>query len=133
GRPDDGRTLGEQAVDTVPEAQLDEPLLDALAHAAHERPEHAGARAPGDVEAGNRVAVAGGGVAAPLGPADDREERDALLAQPGALLARREGEVGLGPLARPIVLRAVELGAAHPVLAGQFVRVADAHPALLGR
>ena len=43
--------------------------------------------------------------AAALGPADDREEPDALLVQPGALLAGREVDVGLGPAARPVVLR----------------------------
>src|SRR5690606_35748211 len=113
----------------VAETQLDETLLDAFTHAAHEGLEDAGARAPRDVEPRHRVAVARGGVAAALRPADDGEERDALLAQPGALLAGGEGEVGLGPLAGPVVFCAIELGAAHPVLAGQLVGVADAHAA----
>nr|BFE71490.1 hypothetical protein GCM10020092_047910 [Actinoplanes digitatis] len=45
----------------------------------------------------------------------------------------RELHVGLGPLARPVVLVAVEGGAAEPVLPGQVGAVAHAHPALLGR
>ena len=80
------------------------PGLDAGAHPAGERLDDAGTGAPDDVEARHRVAVAGGGVAAALGPADDREEADALLLEPGALLAGGELEVGLGPLARPVVL-----------------------------
>ena len=75
--------------------------------------------------------MAGGGVAAALGPADDREEADALLLEPGALLPRGELQVGLGPLARPVVLGAVEPGGAEPVLPGQLEGVVHAQPALL--
>ena len=75
--------------------------------------------------------MAGGGVAAALGPADDREEPDALLLEPGPLLPRRELQVGLGPLARPVVLGAVEAGGAEPVLAGQLQGVVHPQPALL--
>ena len=53
--------------------------------------------------------------------------------QPGALLAGSEADVGLGPLARPVILLAVEAGGAHPVLQGEIVAVADAQAPLLGR
>ena len=69
---------------------------------------------------------------AALGPADDREHPVAHRAQPGALLAGREVDVRLGPPARPVVLLAVELRAAEPVLQGEVVGVPDAHPPLLG-
>ena len=74
---------------------------------------------------------AGGPVAAALGPADDREEADALLVEPGPLLPGRELQVGLGPLPRPVVLGAVEAGGAEPVLPGQLERVVHPQPALL--
>src|SRR5262245_11711500 len=117
----------------MPEPQRDEPSLLALAHARDERGEDAGPGAPGDVEARHRVAVLGGRVAAALGPADDREPAQAAGVQPGALLARSEGDVGLRPFAGHEVLLAVEAGRAQPVLQGQIVAVADAHPPLLGR
>ena len=44
-----------------------------------------------------------------------------------------EGEVGERPFAAPVILRAVELGGAHPVLAGERGAVVNAQPALLGR
>jgi hypothetical protein len=117
----------------VPEAQLDEPVLDALAHDLDERCEDRGAGSPDDVEAGHRVAVPGCGVPAALSPADDREQLDALRREPRPLLAGGEGEVGLGPLPAPLVfVFAVELGAREPVLPGEIVRVLDAHATLLG-
>ena len=122
-----------QRGDAVAEAQRDEARLGGLAHLGDERRDQRRAGAPGDVEARHRVAVAGGGVAAALGPADDREPSQAHLVQPGALLAGGEGDVGLGPAARPVVLRPVEAGGAHPVLQRQVVAVADAQAALLGR
>src|SRR4029077_19504978 len=50
----------------VAEAQRNQPLLLALAHAAHERLEQSRPRAPGDVKARNGIAVAGGEIAAAL-------------------------------------------------------------------
>src|SRR6185503_21258748 len=87
-----------------------------LAHAADERLDHARAGAPGDMEARHRIAVAVRKIAAALRPADDRENLEALLAQPGALLPRREVHIGLGPAARPVILIAVEAGRAEPVV-----------------
>ena len=117
----------------MPEAQLDEPVLDPLAHDVDERLEDRGAGSPGDVEAGHRVAVPGRRVAAAFGPADDGEDLDALRGEPRPLLAGGEGEVRLGPLPAPLVfVFAVELGAGEPVLPGEVVRVLDAHATLLG-
>src|SRR5690606_22615479 len=132
GRADDRTAAGQQLVDPVPEPQLRLPALDGLPHRRHERLEDGGAGAQHDVEPRDRVAVPRRGVAPALGPADDREERDALRGEPRSLLAGREGEVRLGPLASPLVLVTVEFGAREPVLSREFVTVADAHPPLLG-
>ncbi len=114
------------------EAQLDQAAALGFAHAAHERLDHSGSRAPSDVKAGDGVAVAGGEVAAALGPADVRYEAQTLGVQPRALLARGEIDVRLGPAARPLVLRPVEPRRAEPILPGQLARVVNPHPALLG-
>ena len=112
---------------------LDPAGRDVLADPAGERLDHAGPGAPGDVEAGHRVAGPVRVVAAALGPADDREAAHALRVQPGPLLPGGELDVGRGPLPRPVVLAvAVEAGGAQPVLPGQVERVVDAHPPLLG-
>ena len=132
GDPGDGAAGDRQLVDLVAEAQLDQAALLGLAHAAHERLDHPRPGAPGDVEARDGVPVAGGQVAAALGPADVRHEAHALGVQPRALLAGGEVDVGLGPAARPLVLGTVEPGRAEPVLPGQLARVVDPHPALLG-
>ena len=75
----DGAAGPGQRRDAVAEAQRDEPALRGRAHAAHERLEHARPGAPGDMEARHRVAVSGRQIAAALGPADDRENLQALL------------------------------------------------------
>ena len=111
----------------------DETASDGLAHTTLERLDKPGARPPRQVEAGHGVAVTRRGAVAPLGPADDGEAAVPHLAQPGALLATREVDVRLRPAARPVVLIAVEAGAAEPVLPGELVRVANAHPPLLRR
>ncbi len=87
------------------EAETDKPAALRLAHAAHERLDHARAGAPGDMEARHGFAVTARQIPAALGPADDRKNLQALLAQPGALLAGREVHIGLGPAARPVILR----------------------------
>jgi hypothetical protein len=80
-----------------------------------------------------------GEVAAPFGPAHDREEPHPLGVQPRPLLTRREVDVGGGPLARPVVLArgvvdaAVEPRAAQPVLQREVEAVADAGAPLFGR
>ncbi len=71
-------------------------------------------------------------VAAPLGPADQREGAQPAFPQPAALLARREVDVGVRPLPWPVVLGPVETRGAQPVLQRQLVAVADAEPALFG-
>ena len=75
----------------------------------------------------------GGHRSAALGPADHRKPAHALRVQPGAFLAGGEIDVGLGPFARPEILRAVEAGGPHPVLQRELAGVADLQPALLGR
>src|SRR6478735_2479852 len=71
-------------------------------------------------------------VTAAFRPADERERLQPALAEPAALLARREVHVGVGPLPGPVVLGTVEAGGAQPVLQREFVAVVDAQPALFG-
>src|SRR3954471_18317764 len=113
------------------EPELDQAALLRRAHSAFERLDDAGPGAPRDVEAWHRVARAGGGVSATLGPADDGKDAVPHLVQPGALLAAGEVDVRLGPLARPVVLVAIEACGAQPVLPCQLVAVLDPQPALL--
>ena len=127
----DGARGQDELVDAVAEGEGHAAARHCGADPSLEGLDEPGARAPGDVEARHRVAVAVGAAVAALGPADDGEEPVALLVQPRALLAGREVEVGLGPLARPEVLVPVELGRAHPVLRRELEAVLDAHPALL--
>ena len=73
-------------------------------------------------------------VAAALGPPHDRETSVMPCCfQPGTHFARGECHVGLGPLARPEILGAIEPGGAHPVAEREIIRVFDPEPALLGR
>jgi len=117
----------------VTEFEADQPAFLGLAHAAHERFQHAWTGAPGDVEARHRIAVADGIAATALGPADDGEEFQAALHQPGTFFAGGKADIGLRPFARPEILRPIESGAAHPILDRQVMRIADAHAPLLGR
>ena len=130
---DDGALFDDELVHPVAEADVDESCCDTLAKLLLERRDDARTRAPGDVEAWHGVAMTGRGVAAALGPADDGEEANASLTQPGAFLGRGEPQVGLGPLARPIVLLAVESRGAEPVLPREFEAVLHPEAALLGR
>ena len=129
---DHGAAGDDQPVHPVPELHRDPAGRGVLADPLLERLDHPRPGAPRDVEARHRVAVPGRPAVPPLGPADDREDPVAHLAQPRALLAGREVDVRLGPRPRPVVLLAVELGAAHPVLQRELVGVPDAHPPLLG-
>ena len=104
-----------------------------LARAPLERLDDAGAGAPGDMKARHRIAVAHRVIAAALGPADHRKDTVAHRAQPVALLAGRERDIGFRPSLRPMVLVAVETGGAHPVLQCEIVAILDAEPALFGR
>src|SRR5258708_20955713 len=83
------------------EAECDQPPLLGLAHPADERLDHARSGAPCDMEARYRIAVAGRKISAALRPADNRENAQALLSQPGALLPRGEIPLGPRPPARP--------------------------------
>src|SRR5581483_2689230 len=122
-----------QLADTVAKLQGDQAALRRRTHPPDEWLQHGRAGAPGDMKAWHRVAVPDRAIAASFGPPDDREEAQPLRGQPGAFLAGGKGQVSLGPLARPVILWAVERGGAHPVLERQIVGVADAHAALLRR
>ncbi len=124
-----------QVVDAVAEREAHQAAVGGRLDPRLERSEQTRAGPPCDVEARNRIAVAVGGVAAALCPADDREPAHPTLVQPGTLLAGREVDVRLGPLPRPdvLVVEAVEAGGSQPVLPRQLERVLDPHPPLLGR
>src|SRR4029453_3631431 len=72
-------------------------------------------------------------IAAALGPADHRKDTVTHRAQPVALPAGRERDIGFRPALRPMVVVAVEAGGAHPVLQGEIVAILDAEPPLFGR
>ncbi|CAM5478386.1 hypothetical protein SFUMM280S_10952 [Streptomyces fumanus] len=130
-----GAALDDQFVHPVAVVEGEQPVAGGLPRVPYEGLHHAGAGAPGDVEAGHGVAVAVGGEVAALGPADGGQQFDAVPVQPGPLLAGRELDVGAGPAHRPgvLVVRPVEGSAAPPVAPGQLEGVLDAHPALLRR
>src|SRR5580658_10112056 len=100
------------------EAELEQAARGGGSRPLHEGRQHAGPGAPGDVKTRHRVTVPERDVTAALGPADHGEEAHAARAQPRALLARGEIDVGLRPSAGPKVFGAIEPGAAHPVRQG---------------
>src|ERR1700733_6877177 len=70
-------------------------------------------------------------VAAAFGPADQREDLQSPGAQPAALLACREIDVGMRPLPRPVNLLPVERRGAGPILQREFGTVVHPQPTLL--
>ena len=110
------------------------PRVAAASARVDERLHHPGAGAPGDVEARHRVAVPVRPQVAALGPADGRQERDAVPGQPVALLPGGELDVGARPPDRPLVLvvEPVEGGAALPVVPRQLEGVLHPGAPLLG-
>src|SRR4051812_6331916 len=112
----DGSASFHQPRHAMAEAERHQPAPFRLAHAAHERFDHAWPGAPGHMKARHRVAVSGRQITAALGPADDGENLEALLPQPRALLAGGEIHISFGPAARPMILVAVEAGRPKPVL-----------------
>ena len=129
----DGAILDDELVDAVPEPQGHQAGRLARADLRREGRDDAGAGAPRDVEARHRVAVPDRHAVAALGPADDGEEPQALLAQPGALLAGRELEVRLGPAAAPVSSSRSKPALPEPVLPRELERVVHADPSLFGR
>ena len=127
--PGDGATFDDEFVDAV---AMGEAHLRMVQEPTREHVDDGGPGAPGDVEPRNRVAVSACVVTAAFRPADERERLQPALAEPAALLARREVDVGVRPLPGPVVLGTVEAGGAQPVLQREFVAVADAQPALFG-
>src|SRR6266700_2622401 len=120
-----------ERIDPVTEAEAQIAVGLCLARAALERFDDAGAGAPGDVKPWHRIAVAHGVITAALGPADDRKDPMTHGAEPIALLAGCERDIGFRPALRPKVFRPVEAGRSHPVLEREIVTVLDAKPALL--
>ncbi len=121
----------DQRVDPVPEREAQPPGGRVLTHPSREGLHHTWTGAPGQVEARHRVAVPVRASVSALGPPDHGEEPQPHPPQPCALLAGGEGDVRLGPPLRPVILDAIELGAAHPVGQRQVEAVRDAHPSLL--
>src|SRR5262245_784062 len=120
-----------ETINAMARAQRDEAQLFALAQAVHEWLDNAWPRAPGHMEARHGVAVPGGGIPAAPGPTNDGKPAHAFGSQPSALFASREANVGLGPLAGPKILLAVEAGRSQPVLQCEVVGITDAHTPLL--
>ena len=89
--------------------------------------------APGEVESGYRVTVTVGTPFTALSPPDDRQELHAEITEVVALLPCREVQVGLGPLAPPVVFLAVELRGVEPVSFSELAVVLDSEAALLWR
>ncbi len=125
----DRAAFDDQLVDLVPVREPDVRMVD---EAAGKDLDDGRPGSPGDVETRHRIAVSLSAIAAPLSPAHQREDLQAPVAQPTALLAGREIDVGMSPLFGPIVLLSVERRGAQPILQGEFVAVADAEPTLLG-
>ena len=73
------------------------------------------------------------GVAAALGPADDRELRWPMACSQARFSPAAKSTCALRPLPRQVVLWPVEAGAAQPVLPGELAGVPDPQPPLLGR
>src|SRR6201746_792524 len=128
----DGAVGDNKRIDAVAELEDDLAALVGFARATFERLDDPGTGAPGDMKARHRIAVAHGVIAAALGPADDGENAVAHRAQPFALFAGGDGDIGFGPLPRPQVFLAVEPGGSHPVLQRQVMGILDAQPALFG-
>jgi hypothetical protein len=121
-----------QRVDAVAELEGQPAAFLRLARAPFERFDDAGTGAPGDVEPRHRIAVAHRVIAATLGPADHGKDRMAHRAQPAALLAGGEADIGFGPASGPKILVAIEPRRSRPVLQRQVETVLDAEPALFG-
>ena len=127
------RAVGHQkCIDAVAKLERQSTAPLGFARAALERLDNAGAGAPGDVKARHRIAVAHRVIAAALGPADHRKDTVPHCAQPVALFAGGEGDIGFRPFPRPMVVVAVEARGAHPVLQREIVGILDAQPALFG-
>ena len=89
--------------------------------------------APDDVEARNRISMAGCCIAASFRPLHEREPTHTEVMQPATLFTSREVYVGFSPAARPVVLRPIKGSAAQPVGQRQLDGVMDSQPTLLSR
>ena len=102
----------------------------ALAEFGQEGRHQGRSRAPRDVEARDRVAVAVRAVAAAFGPLHQGKQPDAQRGEPGTLLPGGEVHVRRRPLLRQRVLRPVESGGRMPVGEGQLFAVPHPEPPL---
>jgi hypothetical protein len=118
-RTDNRTVFDDQAIHPVAETEKQRLGGAKILRPPQEGRQHAGAGAPGDMEPRHGIAMAGRKPAATLGPADDREPAHAHGVQPGAFFPAGKIEIGLRPVARPVVLRPVEARGAQPVLPGQ--------------
>ncbi len=125
--------LHDQFINPMTEAELQQALGLRFARAAHERFDHAGASAPGDMEARHRVAMPDGAMATALSPAHHRKPAHAHGVKPTALVARGKIHVSLGPALGPVILGTVERRRAHPVGQRQGVRITHTHAPLFRR
>jgi hypothetical protein len=122
-----------QAINPMPKLHDHHPAIHRGADPLLEWGDHAGAGTPGDVKSRHRVAGPLFLVAASLSPPNDREPSNALLTQPGALLASGEVDVGLRPPTWPGIDVAIESRGANPVRHRPLVRIAHAEPPLFRR
>src|SRR5947208_3401210 len=76
-----------QSRDAITKTECDEAAALRVPHAAHERLEHARPGPPCHMKPRHRIDVTACQIAAALRPADDRENSQALLAQPRSLFA----------------------------------------------
>ena len=129
--PIDSPAAHRERVDAVAELDGDKAAGRRLANAPLKGRHDSRARPPCHVEAGHGIPRATRYGAPSLRPADDREEVHSLRAQPRPFLAGGEGDIGLGPFARPVVFGPIESGRDHPVLFRPLLRVANPKPALL--
>src|SRR5438270_13583395 len=107
--------------------------IHCLVDSSLEGRDHRRPGSPGEVESRHGIARTLSLIAAPLSPADDREESNALLAQPRAFLTGGEMDIGFSPPSRPGIDLAIESRGAHPIRHRLVERIANAEAALLRR
>lgn len=93
---------------------------------------HAGADTPRKMESWHGIAMPIGETAAAFGPPHNREPAYPHRVQPAAHVTRGKVDIAFRPLARPVILGAIKLGTAHPVVQGQLCAILNAHAALFG-
>ncbi|MNS85199.1 hypothetical protein D3C72_1190570 [compost metagenome] len=136
--PGDAPPFDQQLIDPATVVEGQASVLRRLPRAVGERLRHTRPRPPGDVKARHGIAVTKGLAPAALGPAHHGRQADAVLHQPGPLLAGGELDIGAGPLHCPFIfgqrpVQPVPARAAPPVSPGQIEAVAYAQLPLFRR